>query len=298
MVVEYKGVDITASVDVDKCWIDQYAEEHGDTIQIRFRDTKRLWDAWAPAVGDQIRVYSDHADSGVQYIRSLSPSAGRYEIKAGAIPVSADATRNAGWQQVTKMQLAKDIAKRHGLKFKGFGLTDHKFLYLKQENETDLAFLQRICLLEGDSFLVYSGELVLYNEAYMEGKAPAQTVSLTADNNPEYFNEVPYTSVEIRNGATAYIYGSDAIRRKSVTLDTYIDSKGTAERYAKNVFHHANKMAKRGTFYASPIAEGFTAGSVLNLKTEGAASFNGSAFIYHVRHDLAGNKTKVFFRCL
>lgn len=294
--VEYKGIDITASVDVAKCWIDQYAEEHGDTIQVRFNDTERLWDKWAPAVGDKIRVYSDHADSGVQYIRSLSPMVGKYEITAGSIPVSAEEKRNAGWQQVTKLQLAKDIAARHGLTLKTYGVTDHKFLYLRQEHDGDLAFFQRLCLLEGDAFLIYDGEFILYNEADLESQDAVQTVTVSADNNPEYISEAAYTSIEIRNGETAFTYGTDKTRQKALALDTYIDSKGTAERYAKNLFHHINKMAKRGTFYTSPIAEGYTAGSIMTLKTEGAGTFNGKAFIYHVRHDLANNKTKVFFR--
>lgn len=298
MIVEYKGVNITGSVTVDKCWLDQYAEEHGDTIQIRFKDTSRLWDGWSPQIGDQIRVYTDHADSGVQYIRSLSPSAGRYEIKAGSIPVSADAVRNAGWQQVTKLQIAKDIAERHGLTFKGFGLTDHKLLYLRQESESDLEFFQKICLLEGDAFLIYDGAFILYNEEYLEGQTPVQTASITANNKLEYLTEAAYTAIEIRNGETSFTYGSDETRKKSLSLSTYIDSKGTAERYAKNLLHHLNKKARSGTFYVSPIADGYTAGSVVNLSTEGAASFDGSAFIYHVRHDLAENKTKVFFRCL
>jgi len=296
--VEYKGVDITSSVDVDKCWIDQYAEEHGDTLKIIFADADGLWDAWAPKIGDKIRVYDDHVDSGVQYVRSIYPSVGRYEITAGSIPVSADLARSSGWQQVTKLQLAKEIAERHGLKLMTYGITDHKFLYLRQENESDFPFFQRLCLLEGDAFLIYDGMLVLYNEAYIEGTEPKQIVSLDADNKPEYHNEQTITALSIRNGSTEFTYGSDLSRLKSVNIRVYIDSKGTAERYATNLYHHFNKMKKGGTFYATPITDGYTAGSVAGIKTRGMASFDGNMFIYHVRHDMTNNKTKVFFRCL
>jgi phage protein D len=296
--VEYRGIDITSSVVVDKCWIDQYAEEHGDTLKIIFADADGLWDAWAPKIGDKIRVYDDHVDSGVQYVRSIYPSVGRYEITAGSIPVSADLARSSGWQQVTKLQLAKEIAARHNVELMTYGITDHKFLYLRQENEADFPFFQRLCLLEGDAFLIYDNRLILYNEAYIESMEPRETVDLDADNKPEYVKEQTITALSIRNGSTEYTYGTDTSRLKSVNVSVYIDSKGTAERYATNLYHHFNKMKKGGIFYTSPITDGYTAGSMARIKTRGMASFDGNIFICHVRHDMANNKTKVFFRCV
>lgn len=296
--VEYKGVDITKSVSVDKCWIDQYAEEHGDTIKIVFADADGLWDKWAPEIGDTIRVYDNHADSGIQYVRGIYPSVGAYELTAGSIPVSADIKRSAGWQQVTKLQLIKEITARHNLALKTYGITDHKFLYLRQENEADLPFFQRLCLLEGDAFLIYDGQMVLYNESYIEELGAKQTVDLDADNKPEYRNEAKSTALSIRNGSTEYTYGSDLSRLKSVNVSVYIDSKGTAERYAANLLHHVNKMKKSGIFYTSPLADGYTAGSVAAIKTRNMSAFDGNVFIYHIRHDMVNNKTKVFFRCL
>ena len=296
--VEYKGVDITDSVSVDKCWIDQYAEERGDTIKIVFADADGLWDKWSPETGDTIRVYSDHADSGVQYVRGIYPSVGKYELNAGSMPVSADLIRSAGWQEVTKLQLAKEIAKRHGLSLKMYGITDHKFLYLRQEKEADFPFFQKLCLLEGDAFLIYDNSLALYNESYIEEMDPKEAISLDADNIPEYVNEQTVTALSVRNGSTGFTYGEDVSRLKAVDVSVYIDSKGTAERYAKNLYHHFNKMKKSGTFYVSPIADGYTAGSIAKMKTRNMSAFDGNIFIYHVRHDLINNKTKVFFRCI
>lgn len=298
MKVEYKGVDITDSIEVDRCWLDQYAEEHGDTIKIVFRDIKRLWDIWSPEIDDTIRVYDDHADSGIQYVRGLYPRAGKYEIHACSIPLGAEFKRNAGWQQVTMLQLAKDIAKRHSLDLKTYGLTDHKFSYLRQESESDLFFFQKLCNLEGNSFLIYDGEFIVYNNEYLESRESKNILTIKTENKPEYLNEKTITALTIRNGSIEYTYGSDMTRTKLINLPIYIDSKGTAERYAKNLFHYCTRKQKSGVFYASPIAEGFTAGSVINIDAEDAKSFSGKAFMYHVRHDLKQNKTKIFFRCL
>ncbi len=297
MRVEYKGVDITDSIEVYRCWLDQYAEAHGDTIKIIFTDRNKLWDVWSPQIGDDIRVYDEYADSGMQYVRSIYPSVGRYELNTSSIPPGAELKRSAGWQQITKLQLAGDIAKRHNLIFRTYGLTDHKFFYLKQENEEDFIFLQKMCLLEGDAFLIFDNQLVLYNEEYMESSQPKQTVAISGDNKPEYIEEQKYTALSIRNSYYEYTFGADKSRLKSVEIPVYIDSDGTAERYASNLLHHYNKIKKGGIFYTSPVADRYTAGSVVNIKTDGHSSYDGKIFIYHIRHDLSKNRTKIFFRC-
>lgn len=296
--VEYKNTDITSRVEVDRCWLDQYAEGQGDTIKIIFTDPSGLWDSWGPELGDIIRVYNNHVDSGHQFVRSFCPRVGKYEIVASAIPVTASQKRRQGWQEVTKLQLASEIAKRHGLELKTYGLTDHKFGHLIQNDESDLTLLQRICLLEGDAFLIYDGALVLYNVEDLEGKTPAQKVQLNADNNPEYYREQPITALTVRNGKTEYTYGTDTTKCETINVTAYIDSQGTAERYASNLFHHLNKNRKCGIFYTSPLADGYSAGSVVTLATKKMTAFDGDAFIYHVRHDMTNNKTKVFFRCI
>lgn len=296
--VEYQGKDITDSVSVDRCWIDQYAEEHGDTIKIIFSDTEGLWDSWAPSEGDRIRVYNGNIDSGIQYVRRTHPTVGKYEIDAGAIPPAVGGERNGGWQQATKLQLAGDIAGKCGLKLKTYGVQDQKFKYLRQDNEEDLRFFQKLCMVEGDAFLIYDGQMVLYNESYMEGQSPAETIQLDMDNYPEYWNKRSISALTIRNAGMSYTYGSGS-PSKTVYVPLYIDSQGTAERYAKNLFHYYDKKKKGGFFYySSPLDDGYAAGSVAEIKTDNRPSYNGKVFIYHVRFDTADNRAKVFFRCL
>ena len=146
--------------------------------------------------------------------------------------------------------------------------------------------------------MIYDGALVLYNVEDLEGKTPAQKVQLNADNNPEYYREQPITALTVRNGKTEYTYGTDTTKCETINVTAYIDSQGTAERYASNLFHHLNKNRKCGIFYTSPLANGYSAGSVVTLATKKMTAFDGDAFIYHVRHDMTNNKTKVFFRCI
>ena len=296
MTVEYKGVDITDSVDVSSCVIDSYAEEHGDTMTIEFNDVSSLWDLWSPTEDDLIRVYKNNVDSGAMYVREMTPGAGKYKIRASALPLSARSQRSQGWEKITKLQLAKDIADRHGLVLKTYGVTDRKFYYLRQVAQNDFNYFEDLCVIEGDAFIVYDGNLILYNVEYLESVAPVQQVSLDETNEYEYTRQTKYAGCLIRNASTSYTYKpgtTDYIAERKI--NAYIASAGDAERYAKNMYRYLNRLKESGYFYIG-LADGYSAGSVMSISTKNASSFDGNIFIYHIRHDLVNNKSKVFFR--
>ena len=302
--IEYEGVDITDTIGVDsvnqphRCWIDQYSEGHADTIKVVFADSEGQWDTWHPQSGEKIRIYNDNVDSGIQYVRGVYPAVGKYEIDAASTPITMESERRDSWNEITKLSLANDIASRHKLALKTYGVTDCKFKSLKQDMENDLSFFESLCVLEGDSFLVYNGKLILYSDSYMENQSPSKTIDLSADSKMEYQDEQKITALTVTDGSTSYTYGGDTSRLEIVKIPIHIDSTGTAERWAKNLHHHINKMDKSGPFYINPLADGYTAGSIAILKTNRIPSFDGKIFIHHARHDMINNKTKVFFRCI
>ena len=96
----YKGVDITDSVSVNRCYHDMYAAGRSDTLHLRVNDASGLWDRWAPAPGDDVRVEFDTINTGTMFVSSVKPQNGLYDIEAQAAPVSGFEVQSKAWKQV------------------------------------------------------------------------------------------------------------------------------------------------------------------------------------------------------
>ena len=73
-------------------------------------------------------------------------------------------------------------------------------------------------------------------------------------------------------------------------------SQDEANRYAKNILRQANKKMASGVCESGTFLPGYAAGSVVNMQTNGAKSWNGNVFITYVLHDLVKCKTTFRFR--
>lgn len=294
----YKGVDITSKVQIVECVHDSYAEAHGDTVKITLVDQCRLWDKWGPQVGDELRVKHGSMDSGIMFVKDAEPGTGCYILRASSLPMAADSERSNAWEQITFLSVAAGVAGNLGLSLKTFGAKDRVYKYLRQRSERDIDFLQNLCVLQGCAFLVYNKQLILYGLDYMERQAAKQTANLNGDSCLHFKSSRAYSGCAVGNGkysATA----STNVGYTSVTeraLDMYMSGSGEAMDYARNILRHLNKNKKSGYFYISPIAEGYSACSVININSAAASSFNGKVFLTHVRHDYQKGYSKIFFR--
>ena len=72
-------------------------------------------------------------------------------------------------------------------------------------------------------------------------------------------------------------------------------SQEEANRYAKNLLRLENKRQWTGTLEMD-IQRDLAPGSVVQIKTVGASSFDGRFFIYRVRHDFKTERSKIFAR--
>lgn len=300
MQVLYQGKDIYPDISVQSCEHTMYAESQADSLVLRFNDPKRLWDTWGVEQESTIEVMEGAARTGKMYIYSCEPKNGLYTLKAFSIPPTSKNRTSKSWEKVHFKQLCKEIASRHGLDYGEYGVTDQVYEYVAQNNLPDFVFLEQRCKLEGCSFLVFNGKLVVYNEQKMEATTPQKLLELSTDATFTYEDNTAksYKSAEVVNGTRTGTYSADSeagsrVLHKTITIP--MTSDGEATRFAKNLLRLENKNQKTGII-DKDIERGIAPGSTLQLKTIGAKSFDGTVFVSRVRHDYKAEKSKIWIR--
>lgn len=297
--VMYQGQDITGNVSINACIHEMFADGESDALKITLNDTDRLWDSWGPKRGDAIAVEYGPCRTGKMFVYSATPQNGLFSIAAYSMPPTAMEAHHKAWEKVKFLQLAQEIAGRHGLALKQYGVTDVLYSYVAQAGQPDFTFFQERCALEGCSFLVYDGSLILYSQAYIESQGAAETVEVTPENQYEYKDSRGqlYGSCQVTVGrySGSFSAGNGAARVLSPHVAAHVGSSGEAGRFAKGLLRQANRNAQTGVLHTK-ILPGLAAGSMASFKTYGAASWDGPSFIYHIRNNYAQGKSKVFFR--
>lgn len=300
MRVYYDGVDITGKISINRCEHETYAEKRSDQLLLRFNDAAGLWNFWRPTRGKKVRIVDGADDTGVMYVASIQPENGFFTLRAMSMPLSGENVNSRSWEDVGLIQIGRDIAAKHGLKFKVYGVTDRVYSYIKQDRQTDFEFLHRRCQLEGCAMLVYDDTLVMYDEMQLEATAASATVKIGADGCFSYVDDSAqsFGTAEIVSGSFRGTYSdknanTGRILRPKATVEC--TSSMEATRFARGLLRAANKNAYTGNF-RKYLTISIAAGSVVNIETEKASNWNGKIFVTRTRHDFLTGETKVFFR--
>lgn len=297
--VLYKGTDITDAISVNTCIHDMFASSTADTLLLIFNDSNERWDGWAADKEEIIEVVNGVAKTGKMYIDSLIPENGTYTLRASSIPPTADQKNNKSWENVKFLQLAKEIADRHSLGFESYGIEDQLYSYVRQDNEEDFKFLQKRCELESCAFVVYDQKLVVYSEEYLENQESKKTIEVPEDADYSYNDNAikGLGKLTIKNGNIEgqYISNNGLSKTDTQKIKTYISGTEEANRFAKGIWRQKAKELAVGTLKDSIMRE-LSAGSVADIVTSGASSWNGKVFISHVRQDYVNSISKLFFR--
>ena len=295
----YNGKDITNDISVSSCIHDMFASSQADTLLIKFNDSKRLWDGWKPSKEDIISVSYGIAKTGAMFIDSVVPENGLMTLRASSIPPTALNKTDKSWENVHLLQLAKEIASRHGLSFESYDVADKIYEYVRQPNIPDFEFLQQRCNLESLAFVVYDKKLVLYDEEKLEKASPVKDIEITTENNFTYTDSSQngYGKVIVSNGSLKGEYSSSngLTNTLNQTIAANISGKNEADRFAKGLLRQANKNLTKGVFKL-PLMREFSAGSVMKISTAGTKTWNGNGFVAHIRQDYISSTSKVFFR--
>lgn len=291
----YKGIDITDSVEFEKCYYDTYSANHGNGAVITFKDKSNVWDKYNPKLEDVIKITEGPIDTGDMRVVSVIPQTGRYTIEATALPSEWNTVRDKKWNKVRYSDILEGVAETHKLDLKTYSINDRWYSDLEQKNINDLAFLHKISKLEGNDILIRNNTLVVYGVSELENQEVTQIIDVDDSNHLRFIRNIQYGSVEVHGKNKKYVLDYRNGPRYILDIDTNPDNEVVALReYAMNVLKLLDRSSERGWFFTKEIAK-LSAGSVVILNSS-KNSFNGRIFIEHIRHDFKNNSSKIFFR--
>lgn len=168
-------------------------EGEADTVEISLADdTHNLLHEWAPAKGTSVRVdlvkTSWNSRNWTENLPELILPLGTFEvdeiadkyppsvrqIKLNSVPNKANVRgvhKNRSWEQTRLSRIAADIAGDAGLQLFYDAPDDPEVSRIEQADESDLAFLKKICLDAGLNVKVHDGKLIIFDTQKYEEKA-------------------------------------------------------------------------------------------------------------------------------
>lgn len=283
-----------------------------DDLQITLEDVENLWlQSWFPSKGSLLEALIIKKN----WDEDSKTKLGSFEIdeieakgeptdviiKALSVPESSSIRgedKSKAWEKTTLKVVANDIAKRNGLKLHYEANDNPKKDRYEQDEETDLAFLHRLCNEEGFCLKLSNNTIVILDEADYEAKSAVATI--IRDNSVETGIQVENWSAKTTLSGVykaCRVQHTDSGKKKTIkttftpakapkvgrTLVVKQEVKSVAEgqKLAKKKLREANKNAT--TLRLTVISEiHLDAGMTLNLKKFGW--FDGKFIITRVTH--------------
>ncbi|MEB3103088.1 phage late control D family protein [Ferviditalea candida] len=303
MNIIYNGTDITSSVQPTVLQITDNAGGKPDSVTAVFSNTEGLWSKWKPSKNDTLRIKQDGFDTGTMYIDELTQGAGVFGLKALSIPQIAKTARSQGWENVRFLEIATRIAARYRFGLQTYNVVNHLYSRVDQIEEPDFAFLAYRSMLEGYALKINNGNLVIYDEATEEQKAPDAV-------NGKIFLRDLHGAFEFKDKSTdiyakcivrsqmssGYIqgeYSASGIYGPTMKRNLYMTNQAEANRWARGLLRSTNKYMITGTF-GIDLNPNLAAGTSVNVSEVGM--FDGKFFIDRLIHDLIHNRTQLTIR--
>lgn len=193
--LEFASVDVSEDLLPDLLSFSYEDKEtnEADEISITLKDEHGKWaGTWKPDGGETVQAWiiqgridgiGPEIYCGKFYVDSLTVSGAprTFELKAVSIPMNTAirrTLRSRSWAKQSLSDIANAIASEHGVELV-FDVQDEvKLDKQKQDRESDLKFLSRLCEEAGCSIKVTDSQLVVFDQASYEKKRPVKTITL------------------------------------------------------------------------------------------------------------------------
>lgn len=293
-----------------------------DDLQISLEDRKGLWMGdWLPDKGATLKATlvtenwteqgkTEELPLGTFEIDAIdgksSPSS--VTIKALSIPESASLRgeeKTRSWEKVKLSTIAADIAGNAGFDLFYDTDEDPEEDRIEQTEQSDLAFLQKICEDAGLSLKVSDQQIVIFDEEKYEAMEPVLTIkrgqswvldhSFSTTTRDVYSAcRVDYTSPKGKKSISyTYTAPNKPATGKTLVVNQRVSSIAQAEKLARKKLRKQNRGETKMAFSLMGDIRLLAARTVM---VEGYGKFDGKYFIEEAEHAGAGYKVKINLR--
>lgn len=234
--------------------------------------------------------------SGKMYIDKISGTTRRTRIGAVSVPVSAKEKHTRHWLKVWLFDIVNDVATNIGISVFYQGVENRYYENVTQHQETDLAFLNRLCIREGYALKIDNGRAVIYGKAMLEASEAIATIKNAGDviDDRIAFSENPnmVQAVTVKYFADRLISytATSGTMGARLTVREYVGDGAEAERFAKGYLKYftENDVTVDALI---PINDGIASGNC--VKFEGYSRYDGKYFITECCHDPKNKQTRL-----
>jgi len=301
-----------------------YSNGKADDLQINLDDKEDLWKAsWFPEKGAtltaEIITRNWNYEGEVQRLPlgqfeiddiDLQGPPDVVTIKGVSVPVSSslwDEDKNRAWENTRLSIVASDIASGSGLELFFDTEYDAEYDRIEQTEETDIAFLQRLCEEAGISLKVTNKTIIIFDDSKYEQQEPVATITRGSSNVISYSGNSKtrdiYSACRVEYQASdkkepiiyTYTPPNGPKVGRTLVINERVSSYSEAERLAKKSLREKNK--EETTFNVKLSGDvRFVSGVTVNLK--GWGRFDGKYFITEAKHEggSAGYTTELELR--
>ncbi|MEK5069819.1 phage late control D family protein [Sporosarcina sp. FSL K6-1508] len=319
--LEYNGVNITHDLASDLKTF-TYTDNAGgaaDDVAIEISDAKRKWISnWMFDKGDTFTANivtvnwrkdgeKKRLPCGFFVVDEPEYSGRPSVISLNGISVPASSNfmnlkRSKSWKNITIKAIASDIAARYKLQLFFDSKLNPSFKDKAQKDESDAAFLQKLCEDEGFSLKVTDKQIIVFREVEYEAKKVVATFreddsSVTGYSFKTTYTNTAYAGVRLTyfdsktKKTIKYLYATKEIdeeKDRIHKINRRVANEEEAERLAKNTLRKLNKKETQATLELVGDTR-LLSSSTIDLI--GFGSFDGKYYIDKAVHSLAGYKT-------
>jgi uncharacterized protein len=319
LTIMYNGVDITSDLSasiMDFSYTDAVPGELDD-LQLTVEDRERLWQgSWSPAEGDYIEAVIEVRDwrksgestrlpCGRFYIDSVVCSGGSegdtVTIQAVSLPLDSTVRqerRTMNWENTSLWDIAGEVAAGAGLELHFYVEDNPSYERQDQTDQSDLGFLVGLAQGEGVAAKITGGQLILFDEALFEEKAPALTLTRGEDHILSFSFEWSATNAAFRAAEVTYTKASED---KTFTASysppgapetgpvlqvrEAVDSEGEALRIARKRLRERNKQFGKASL---TLMGDVRMAAGLTIAVSGWGRYDGKYIVESAAHRIGG----------